>query len=606
MENDLEISVMEDEAFLDIKVEFVLKAGQDDIQWRLTQQVTATSVSASKFLLDQHSGVFRNILRQWPHRDRHVQECDTPEEMEVGKLVVEMIMNFARPSCSKRDAEFLGMPPTKLIKCMIFSDYWDAPSCVEYCMDCLTKICHTPPSGWASFSQADIEALLAAPGSVLIKTELKHKVEDVCCWWLLREYGENWRGVLANDAQKRGLHSLSIPAAQLLYRTTGSPELLASWYSGRAQVSVVQDADWQALLDEISCEDAHVMARPTSGGGSGIGLCSNWLLFHYGDVHEVISDKRLLSSFCSLSFFLVRVWARLDALAVSSENDVVVLLSYYCAQLPSVTSDVSDFDGGEEVAVVEGEGGGEEEEEVAVVGDEGGGDEEEEGEDEEEREEKEREEKEREEVEEMEQYHHTELSNAIRVRWLTPSFRFLILPQLPWFRPKVALNAFNAAWDTDRSGMEKSPRLRAQLSVPDSWVASPRCGPLPQDAARRSVLEHAPLKHRLACGVKLSAPPVYFHGFYWEVCAQFLKSKQSFIAELRIVDCPIFQLPEALAVKLRMTVAVQQVGSKLCSAWLQRGKSGEAGCRHTLALERLDEALVDNKIHVAFELHAVS
>ncbi|KAF5827392.1 hypothetical protein DUNSADRAFT_757 [Dunaliella salina] len=197
-----------------------------------TQAPAPITVPASKFLLHQHSGVFRDILRHWPQRDRHVQECYTPEEMETGKLVVEMILNYARPVSSKRDAEFSSLPPSKLIRCMNYANYWNAPACVEYCLDCLTKASKVIPQ-LATFSPRDIEDLLGAPGSVMIQDELKRKVEDVCSSWLQFEFG-SWRDPLGSDDRKRRLHSLSIHAIWLLFRTTCSSayrcRVLASWY----------------------------------------------------------------------------------------------------------------------------------------------------------------------------------------------------------------------------------------------------------------------------------------------------------------------------------------------------------------------------------------
>mmetsp|Transcript_1784 Transcript_1784/g.4093 ORF Transcript_1784/g.4093 Transcript_1784/m.4093 type:complete len:295 (+) Transcript_1784:109-993(+) len=193
----------------------------------------AVIVPASKVLLSLHSGVLRPILAACKDQATLVVPCDDPEHVQAGRLTMEMILDLARPShLRKHDALFHSLPPAQLIKCVRFAVYWDAQSCVEHCIDCLTTMDPT------RLSIQDAEALLDLPGAVQVMEGQQRKVKDVCKKKLMQEF-RNVSQVLADDALTHRLCSLSSSALALLCQcdlgSRGSrPCYLALWFS-RAQ-----------------------------------------------------------------------------------------------------------------------------------------------------------------------------------------------------------------------------------------------------------------------------------------------------------------------------------------------------------------------------------
>ena len=69
--------------------------------------------------------------------------------------------------------------------------------------------------------------------------------------------------------------------------------------------------------------------------------CAAWLLNTYSDVPKIIADDELLSCFCSkLSFAAVALWAEQDELRVHNENEVAVLLTFWCDAHERVSDEV--------------------------------------------------------------------------------------------------------------------------------------------------------------------------------------------------------------------------------------------------------------------------
>ncbi|KAF5832776.1 hypothetical protein DUNSADRAFT_11234 [Dunaliella salina] len=298
----------------------------------------AVTVPASKVLLSLHSGILRPILAECRNQASLVVPCDDHEHVEAGRLTVEMILDLARPSHLRRhDALFPSLPPSQLIKCIHFAVYWDAQSCVEHCIECLTKM------GIACLSMPDVEALLDLPGAVQVIEGQQHKLEELCTRKLMQDFG-NVSQVLADDALSRRLCSLSPSALQLLCQCDlGSEEhtlqYLALWFSCARSV---QDADGKRLIHFISREDAsQLLTLPPERGG--ISLCRRWLLLNFGNVYCVIKDERFLLPFCSLPFPLVRLWASLDELQVYNENEVAVLLSFWCKESPTTHQQLAEL-----------------------------------------------------------------------------------------------------------------------------------------------------------------------------------------------------------------------------------------------------------------------
>lgn len=141
-------------------------------------------------------------------------------------------------------------------------------------------------------------------------------------------------------------------------------------------------------------------------------------------MYAAITNKKLLQSFCALSFPAVNAWAALDELAVHTENVVAVLLTLWR--------------GGE-------------------VG------------------------------QECKKDELAELGQVLRVGNLTPLFRRLMLPHFDWFAEHVAkMNIFAAI--SENMGAVVTADVMADSEYPDAWSAKARQGILPPGASDRATM----------------------------------------------------------------------------------------------------------------------
>uniref|UniRef100_A0A6S8Q7W7 BACK domain-containing protein n=1 Tax=Dunaliella tertiolecta TaxID=3047 RepID=A0A6S8Q7W7_DUNTE len=420
----------------------------------------AVVVPTSKLLLGFHSGVLRSMLVDCKNEETLVVPCDDPEHAEAGRLVVEMILDLPRPThLKKHDNLWHSLPPSQLIRCIHFAVFWDAQSCVELCIDSLTKV------DLLHLSIEDVEALLDLPGAVQVVESQQRKVEEVCRKRLMQEF-KNVPQVLADDALTHRLCSLSSSALALLCQcdlgSRGSrPCYLALWFSRAQGVTVT---DMKKLLKMIPLLDVNLLLflPPVCRGRD---LCMKWLLFRFGIVHKAITDYYLRFMFCSLPFPVVSLWASLGQLQVYNENDVAVLLSYWCSANASRATP-QNF---------------------------------------------------------------AELSSLLRVGCLSPSFRHFTLRKLSWFTKSALLPYFNVAREADGDKVASKLGPSDADSIPPAWTAPPRRFGLPRltsDLAD-TLLEHsfsrsevvAMVESALQAGSRegIESPPLYYGGCFWKI-----------------------------------------------------------------------------------------
>eukprot|EP00200_Dunaliella_tertiolecta_P003651 CAMPEP_0202349990 /NCGR_PEP_ID=MMETSP1126-20121109/7247_1 /ASSEMBLY_ACC=CAM_ASM_000457 /TAXON_ID=3047 /ORGANISM="Dunaliella tertiolecta, Strain CCMP1320" /LENGTH=309 /DNA_ID=CAMNT_0048941883 /DNA_START=150 /DNA_END=1079 /DNA_ORIENTATION=- len=192
-------------------------------------------------------------------------------------------------------------------------------------------------------------------------------------------------------------------------------------------------------------------------------LCMKWLLFRFGIVHKAITDYYLRFMFCSLPFPVVSLWASLGQLQVYNENDVAVLLSYWCSANASRATPQK----------------------------------------------------------------FAELSSLLRVGCLSPSFRHFTLRKLSWFTKSALLPYFNVAREADGDKVASKLGPSDADSIPPAWTAPPRRPPCRSAGQVETLLEHnfprkevvAMVESALQAGSRegIESPPLYYGGCFWKI-----------------------------------------------------------------------------------------
>eukprot|EP00983_Pelagomonas_calceolata_P085133 1156494-Pelagomonas_calceolata.AAC.2 len=486
------------------------------------------------------------------HRPQLIRVC-TDHSWFAAISVAVLSVGFGLLACLEGLRGDAHAQPNLLLlaaQCIHFAVFWDAQSCVELCIDSLTKV------DLLHLSIEDVEALLDLPGAVQVVESQQRKVEEVCRKRLMQEF-KNVPQVLADDALTHRLSSLSPSALELLCRCDlGSREgalcLLALWFS-RAQS--LRGTVAKKLLPLISTADAsQLLSLPPVCKGAG--LCRDWLLHYFGNVYSTIKNGRS-RSFCSLSFPVVRLWASLDELQVHNENDVAVLLSFWCSANASRAVTQQNFN---------------------------------------------------------------ELSALLRVGCMSPPFSHFTLPKLSWFTKSAVLPYFNVAWGVDGGnkgcGFGISGRSDADV-VPPAWAATPR---LPA-VMKNATLEHSFPKSEVVSMVEsahagsstsIFSPPMYYGGYYWAHQVQCSMPVSSLGIYLQSTTRP--PLPEPSLAKASYTLRIQKQGVRRrvnvtsgASIWFKgRAGWGKSGLLDVRSAKQLDELLVDDQLCVSCQLKDVA
>eukprot|EP00983_Pelagomonas_calceolata_P125256 1161194-Pelagomonas_calceolata.AAC.2 len=207
-----------------------------------------------------------------------------------------------------------------------WTDYLGSPECAVACMDLLPSLDQT------QMQLSHVNHFLSLPQPIL-SMSCFCKVEDVCIEWVLRAYGDASK-VLADAKLLQQFKSLIFPAVKLYSERVqknriNAAYLLASWVTLQDQQS---NGHGPAQVAELfRCKDMNLLCTlPADAFAKVKPVCWKYLLGKFGDVYCIINEAALLSSFCSLEFALVEMWAGRNELAVHNENDVAVLLTFWC------------------------------------------------------------------------------------------------------------------------------------------------------------------------------------------------------------------------------------------------------------------------------------